>query len=124
MMKLLLSTLIVLIFSCSFIAGADAQTYTCTPWSNAGLRMKGDVTLNLFGLELEWTNGRITQVATMVNPDDELVGSMSDAKRIYVSDDSTTVFFVKRWTDHVGVNRTPVTIRETKQNHTVCHPVD
>ena len=123
-MKRFLLTLIVFIFPCSLLAGPDSLIYKCNPWSNAGLRMKGEVILTLTKLELEWTNGKITQVATMVNPEDKLVGSASDAKRIYVSDDSTTVFFVKRWKDYVGVNRTPVTIRESKQNHTICHPLD
>ncbi len=122
-MKLFLSALILFAFPCSHLAGLHAQTYNCQPWSNSGLRMKGDITLNLSGLRLDWSNGKITQVATMVNPDDKLEGSVSDAKRIYVSDDSTTVFFVKRWTDYIGVNRTPVTIREAKQNTTTCHPI-
>ena len=123
-MKRFLLTLIVFILPSSLLADPDTLMYKCNPWSNAGLRMKGEFILTLTKLELKWTNDKITQVATMVNPDDKLVGSASDAKRIYVSDDSTTVFFVKRWIDYVGVNRTPVTIRETKQNHTICHPLD
>ena len=74
---------------------AETLTYKCNPWTNAGLRLKGDVTLTLSGLELEWTNGKLSQKATMINPDDKLEINTTDAKRVYLTDDSTAVLFVK-----------------------------
>jgi len=100
---------------------AETLTYKCTPWSNAGLRLKGDVTLTLSGLELEWTNGKLSQKATMINPDDKLEINTTDAKRVYLTDDSTAVLFVKRFDGYAEVLRTLVTINESKQNKTTCH---
>ena len=102
-------------------AAADTVEYKCDSWSNAGLRLKGDVKLTLSGLELEWTNGKISQKATMMNPEDKLEFSTTDAKRVYLSDDSTAVFFVKKYQDFTAVLRTLVTVQETKQNRTICH---
>ena len=73
------------------------------------------------GLELEWTNGKLSQKATMMNPDDELEFNTTDAKRVYLSDDSTAVFFVKRFHDFTAVLRTLVTVQESKQNRTTCY---
>ena len=85
------------------------------------MRLKGDVTLTLSGLELAWTNGKLSQTAIMINPDDELEFNTTDAKRVYLTDDSTAVFFVKRFDGYAEVLRTLVTIRESKQNKTTCH---
>jgi len=100
---------------------AETLTYKCNPWTNAGLRLKGDVTLTLSGLELEWTNGKLSQKATMINPDDKLEINTTDAKRVYLTDDSTAVLFVKRFDGYAEVLRTLVTINESKQNKTTCH---
>lgn len=100
---------------------AETLTYKCNPWTNAGLRLKGDVTLTLSGLELEWTNGKLSQKATMINLDDKLEFNTTDAKRVYLTDDSTAVLFVKRFDGSAEVLRTLVTISESKQNKTTCH---
>ena len=86
--------------------------------------MRGDVQLELSGLNLMWTNGKLTQMAVMINPDDELEGDVSEAKRIYVAEDRTAVYFLKKFPSYTSINRTLVTVQETKQNITVCHPVD
>ena len=100
---------------------AETLTYKCNPWTNAGLRLKGDVTLTLSGLELEWTNEKLSQKATMINPDDKLEINTTDAKRVYLTDDSTAVLFVKRFDGYAEVLRTLVTINESKQNKTTFH---
>ena len=102
-------------------AAAETVKYNCEPWTNAGLQLRGEVTITLSGLELEWTNGKLTQKATMMNPDDELEFNTTDAKRVYLSDDSTAVFFVKRFQDFMEVLRTLVTVQESKQNRTTCY---
>ena len=86
--------------------------------------MRGDVQLELSGLNLMWTNGKLTQMAVMINPDDKLEGNASEAKRIYVAEDRTAVYFLKKFPSYTSINRTLVTVQETKQNITVCHPVD
>ena len=101
---------------------AETLTYKCNPWTNAGLRLKGDVTITLSGLKLEWTNGKLSQTAIMMNPDDKLENNTTEAKRVYLSDDSTAVFFLKKFNGYIAVLRTLVTVRESKQNHTTCHP--
>jgi hypothetical protein len=60
----------------------------------------------------------------MINPDDKLEGNASEAKRIYVAEDRTAVYFLKKFPSYTSINRTLVTVQETKQNITVCHPVD
>ena len=47
------------------IAEAHLEIFTGKPWSNGGLRMKGDVQLELSGLNLMWTNGKLTQTAVI-----------------------------------------------------------
>jgi len=100
---------------------AETLTYKCNPWTNAALRLKGDVALTLSVMELEWTNGKLSQKATMINPDDKLEINTTDAKRVYLTDDSTAVLFVKRFDGYAEVLRTLVTINESKQNKTTCH---
>ena len=85
--------------------------------------MKGDFMSGLSGLNLVWTNDKLTQTAIMMNPEDKLENNTSDAKRIYVVQNRTAVYFVKRFRDFTAVNRTLVTTREAKQNATVRHPV-
>ena len=106
------------------IGQTQADSFTCKPWSNGGLRMRGDVQLELSGLNLMWTNGKLTQTAVMINPEDELKRDASEAKRIYVAEDRTAVYFLKKFPGYTSINRTLVTVQETKQNITVCHPVD
>ena len=123
-MKVFLIICMLCILQLTSAAAADTVEYKCDSWSNAGLRLKGDVKLTLSGLQLEWTNGKISQKATMINPEDKLEFSTTDAKRVYLSDDSTAVFFVKKYQDFTAVLRTLVTVQQTKQNRTICHKDD
>jgi hypothetical protein len=123
-MRLLMSALLLSVLSMPAVAEAQAEIFTCKPWSNGGLRMKGDVQLELSGLNLMWTNGKLTQTAVMINPEDKIEGNVSEAKRIYVAEDSTAVYFLKKFPSYASVNRTIVSVRESKQSTTYCHPVD
>ena len=78
----------------------------------------------LSGLNLMWTNGKLTQTAVMVNPEDKIEGNVSEAKRIYVAEDSTAVYFLKKFPSYASVNRTIVSVRESKQSTTYCHPAN
>ena len=120
-MKALVSGCMLFVLQQTSAVGAETLKYKCEPWTNAGLRLRGEVTLTLSGLELEWTNGKLMQRATMMNPEDKLEFNTTDAKRVYLSDDSTAVFFVKRYQDFTAVLRTLVTVQESKQNRTTCH---
>ena len=71
--------------------------------------MKGDFMSGLSGLNLVWTNDKLTQTAVMMNPEDKLENNTSDAKRSYVAQNQTAVYFVKRFRDFTAVNRTLVT---------------
>ena len=123
-MRLIITALFVSFIPITVIAETEIESFTCQPWSNAGLRMKGEVSLELSGLNLVWTNGKLTQMAVMVNPDDKLEGNVSEAKRIYVAEDSTAVYFLKRFPTYTSINRTIVSVRESRQNTTYCHPVE
>ena len=122
-MRLLTATLLLSFLPITAMAETQVESFTCEPWSNAGIRMRGDVTLELSGLNLMWTNGELSQTAVMVNPEDKLEGNVSEAKRIYVAEDSTAVYFLKRLPTYLSINRTVVAVRETKQNTTYCHPI-
>ena len=106
------------------VSETQVEIFTCKPWSSVGLRMKGDVQLELSGLNLMWTNGKLIQTAVMINPEDTIEGNVSEAKRIYVAEDSTAVYFLKNFPSYTSVNRTIVSVRETKQSTTYCHPAD
>jgi hypothetical protein len=126
-MRLLTAALLLSFVPLSTIAETQVDSFTCKPWSNGGLRMKGDVQLELSGLNLMWTNGKLTQTAVMMNPEDKLEGTVSEAKRIYVAEDSTAVYFLKKFPspeNQININRTIVSVRESKQSTTKCHPLD
>ena len=123
-MRLLIVALFAFLMPMTVIAETQMESFSCNPWSNSGLRMRGDVKLGLSGLNLMWTNGKLTQTAVMVNPDDKLEGNVSEAMRIYVAEDSTAVYFLKKFPSYTSINRTIVSVRESKQNTTVCHPID
>ena len=57
----------------------------------------------------------------MMDPDEELEFNTSDAKRVYLSDDSAAVFFVKRFQEFTAVLRKLLTAQESRQNHTNCY---
>ena len=121
-MKFLIAALFISLLPMKVTAEFQSESFICQPWSNAGLRMRGDVKLELSGLKLMWTNSKLTQTAVMVNPDDKLEGNVSEAKRIYVAEDSTAVYFLKKFPSYTSINRTIVSVRESKQNTTHCHP--
>ncbi len=123
-MRLLISALFITAMPITAIGQTQVDSFTCKPWSNGGLRMRGDVQLELSGLNLTWTNGKLTQTAVMINPEDELKRDVSEAKRIYVADDRTAVYFLKKFPGYTVINRTLVTVQEAKQTKTVCHPAD
>ena len=126
-MRLLIAALLLSFVPLSTIAETQVDSFTCKPWSYGGLRMRGDVQLELSGLNLMWTHGKLTQTAVMMNPEDKLEGTVSEAKRIYVAEDSTAVYFLKKFPspeNQININRTIVSVRETKQSTTKCHPLD
>ena len=123
-MRLLIAALLLSSLPITVMAETKVESFKCESWSNAGLRMRGDVKLELSGLNLMWTNGKVTQTAVMVNPEDKLEGNVSEAKRIYVAEDSTAVYFLKRFPTYTSINRTIVSVRESRQNTTYCHPVE
>ena len=126
-MRLLIAALLLSFVPLSTIAETQVDSFTCKPWSNGGLRRRGDVQLELSGLNLMWTNGKLTQTAVMMNPEDKLEGTVSEAKRIYVAEDSTAVYFLKKFPspeNQININRTIVSVRESKQSTTKCHPLD
>ena len=120
-MKALVSGCMLFVLKQTSAVAAETLKYKCEPWTNAGLRLRGEITLTLSGLELEWTNGNLMQRATMMNPEDKLEFNTTDAKRVYLSDDSTAVFFVKRFHNFTAVLRTLVTVQESVQNRTTCY---
>ena len=123
-MRLLISALLLSFLPIAAFYDTQVDSFTCKPWSNGGLRMKGDVQLELSGLNLMWTNGKLTQTAVMINPEDKLEGNVSEAKRIYVAEDRTAVYFLKKFPSYISINRTIVSVRESKQSTTHCHPSD
>ena len=126
-MRLLIALLLLSFVPINTIAETQVNRFTCKPWSNGGLRMRGDVQLELSGLHLMWTNGKNTQTALMMNPEDKLEGTVSGATRIYMAEDSTAVYFLKKYPspqNQININRTIVSVRETKQSTTKCHPLD
>ena len=123
-MRLLISALFLFGLSMPAVGDVQVEIFTCKPWSNGGLRMKGDIQLELSGLNLMWTNGKLTQTAVMINPEDKIEGNVSEAKRIYVAEDSTAVYFLKKFPSYASVNRTIVSVRESKQSTTYCHPAN
>ena len=106
----------------SALAGSDKERFNCNGWTNAGLRMKGDVEMHLSANTLEWTNGTLVQTAVVVNPEDTFSGSEYSPMRIYLSEDRTATYFVRRLLDLVHVNRVKVTVNETRPNTTDCKP--
>ena len=66
-MRLLIAALLLSFLPITVMAETKVESFTCEPWSNAGLRMRGDVKLELSGLDLMWTNGKVTQTAVMVH---------------------------------------------------------
>ena len=61
-MRLLIAALLLSFLPITVIAETKVESFKCEPWSNAGLRMRGDVTLELSGLNLLWTNGKLTEI--------------------------------------------------------------
>ena len=91
------------------------DAFSCHQWTNAGLRMRGHVSMHITDERLEWTNGILRQTAKVVNPDDTNTGSQYSPMRIYLAEDRTAAYFVH-------VNRVKITINETRSNTTDCVP--
>ena len=104
-------------------ASKDMDIFSCNPWTNAGLRMKGNVTMLISDERLEWTNGKLIQTAEVVNPGDTYTGSQYSPMRIYLAEDRTAAYFVRRLLDLVHVNRVKVTVNEARSNTTDCVPL-
>lgn len=121
-MRLKLAIMALVLTPLSVLAGSNMEHFNCNGWTNAGLRMKGDVEMHLSANRLEWTNGTLVQSAEVVNPDDTFSGSEYSPMRIYLSDDRTAVYFVRRLIDLVHVNRVKVTVNEARPNTTDCKP--
>ena len=98
----------------------DMDIFSCQEWTTAGLRMKGNVTMHISDERLEWTNGTLRQTAEVVNPDDTYTGSQYSPMRIYLAEDRTAAYFVRRLLDLVHVNRIKITVNETRSNTTDC----
>ena len=125
-MRLLIAAALLSFVPMTTIAETQVDSFTCKPWSNGGLRMRGDVQLELSGLNLMWSNGKNTQTAVMMNPEDKLEGTVSEATRIYVAEDRTAVYFLKKYPspdNQLNINRTIVSVRGSKQSTTKCHPL-
>lgn len=119
-MRLKLAIMALVLTPLSVLAGSNMEHFNCNGWTNAGLRMKGDVEMHLSANRLEWTNGTLTQSAEVVNPEDTFSGSEYTPMRLYLSEDRTATYFVRRLLDLVHVNRVKVTVNETKPNTTDC----
>ena len=74
-------------------------------------------------LIITWLLTTIFTCYALLNFED-ITSSMDEAKRIYVAEDSTAVYFLKKFPSYTSVNRTIVSVRESKQSTTYCHPVD
>ena len=121
-MRFKLSIMTFFLFPFPALAGSDMERFECKGWTNAGLRMKGNVEMHLSANRLEWTNGMLRQSAEVVNPEDTFSGSEYSPMRIYLSDDRTAAYFVRRLLDLVHVNRVKVTVNESRPNTTDCKP--
>ena len=96
-MRLLIAALLSSFVPMTTIAEPQVDSFTCKPGSNGGLRMGGDVPLELSGLNLMWINGKNTQTAVIMNPSLD---------------------------NQLNINRTIVSVRGSKQSTTKCHPLD
>ena len=96
-MRLLIAALLLSIVPMTTVAEPQVDSFTCKPWSNGGLRMRGDVQLELSGLNLMWINGKNTQTAVIMNPSPD---------------------------NQLNINRTIVSVRGSKQSTTKCHSLD
>ena len=96
-MLLLIAALLSSFVPITTTAEPQVNSFSCKPGSNGGLRMRGDVQLELSGLNLMWINGKNTQTAVIMNPSPD---------------------------NQLNINRTIVSVRGSKQSTTKCHPLD
>tara|TARA_B100001057_G_scaffold343464_1_gene344392 strand:- start:347 stop:718 length:372 start_codon:yes stop_codon:yes gene_type:complete len=113
---------LILIYNPLLADGTDMDTFSCHEWTNAGLRMKGNIVMHISSERLEWENDKLKQTAVVVNPGDTYTGSQYSPMRIYLAEDRTAAYFVRRLLDLVHINRVKVTVNETKSNTTDCVP--
>ena len=102
------------------MASKNFETFACDSWTNAGLRMKGNVTLQLTSNNLEWTNGKLTVRADLIHPEEIDEKAFNKPMRIYLAEDKTAVYFLKQVTDRLALVRAQATVMDVKENRIEC----
>ena len=102
------------------MASNNFETFKCDSWTNAGLRMKGNVTLQLTSNNLEWTNGKLTGKADLIHPKKIDEKAFNKPMRIYLAEDKTAVYFLKQVTDRLALVRAQATVMDVKENRIEC----
>ena len=102
------------------MASNNFETFKCDSWTNAGLRMKGNVTLQLTRNNLEWTNGKLTVRADLIHPEEIDEKAFNKPMRIYLAEDKTAVYFLKQVTDRLALVRAQATVMDVKENKIEC----
>ena len=102
------------------MASNNFEKFKCDSWTNAGLRMKGNVTLQLTSNNLEWTNGKLTVRADLIHPKKIDENAFNKPMRIYLAEDKTAVYFLKQVTDRLALVRAQATVMDVKENRIEC----
>ena len=102
------------------MASNNFEKFKCDSWTNAGLRMKGNVTLQLTSNNLEWTNGKLTVRADLIHPKKIDEKAFNKPMRIYLAEDKTAVYFLKQVTDRLALVRAQATVMDVKENRIEC----
>ena len=102
------------------MASNNFEKFKCDSWTNAGLRMKGNVTLQLTSNNLEWTNGKLTVRADLIHPKKIDEKAFNKPMRIYLAEDKTAVYFLKQVTDRLALVRAQATVMDVKENKIEC----
>ena len=102
------------------MASNNFETFKCDSWTNAGLRMKGNVTLKLISNNLEWTKGKLTGKADLIHPKKIDEKAFNKPMRIYLAEDKTAVYFLKQVTDRLALVRAQATVMDLKENRIEC----
>ena len=102
------------------MASNNFEKFKCDSWTNAGLRMKGNVTLQLTSNNLEWTNGKLTVRADLIHPKKIDQKAFNKPMRIYLAEDKTAVYFLKQVTDRLALVRAQATVMDVKENRIEC----
>ena len=102
------------------MASNNFEKFKCGSWTNAGLRMKGNVTLQLTSNNLEWTNGKLTVRADLIHPKKIDEKAFNKPMRIYLAEDKTAVYFLKQVTDRLALVRAQAPVMDVKENRIEC----